>query len=381
MTEGRPDYDSPLDPKKLKESLLPERTDVMQHEYNGIPSYMPQMSDLPPGTKQKNRYVNVLPNASTRVPLSKVDGDETSDFINANFVSGYNWPKRFIATQGPMPKTMGDFWRMIWEQNVSCIVMTTGLQEGGRKKCDRYWPVEGTEEYSGGFTVTVTDSADCGTWILTTMTVSKGDAPARTLKHFWYTGWPDHGVPETAAPVIAFLRAVRAETSGSRAPILVHCSAGIGRTGTFMAIDSGMQQLQSEWRVCDIKGTVTKMRKERGGSVQTAVQYRFIHLALAEYCTPSLAHSMFGSNEPRDVTLTKSDEFKYFGFTARGSHPVFLNMVDPGGLADTLGVKEGDHVLAVNGVDTMRLSHKQVIELIIKAGDSVTLSLLSKVPY
>ena len=76
-------------------------------------------------------------------------------------------------------------------------------------------------------------------------------------------------------------------------------SAGIGRTGTFMAIDSGMQQLQSEWRVCDIKGTVTKMRKERGGSVQTAVQYRFIHLALAEYCTPSLAHSMFGSNEPR----------------------------------------------------------------------------------
>eukprot|EP00035_Acanthoeca_spectabilis_P021111 m.436396 g.436396 ORF g.436396 m.436396 type:complete len:381 (-) comp17968_c0_seq1:174-1316(-) len=380
MTEGRPDYDSPLDPKKLKECLLPERTDMMQHEYNDIPSFMPQMSDLPPGTKHKNRYVNVLPNAKTRVQLSLVEGDETSDFINANFVSGYNWPKRYIASQGPMPKTMGDFWRMIWEQEVRCIVMTTGLEEGGRKKCDRYWPQSGTEDYDG-HVVTLSDAVDCGAWILTTLTLTKGDAPPRTVKHFWYTGWPDHGVPDTAAPVIAFLRAVRMETSGSRSPILVHCSAGIGRTGTFMAIDIGMQQLQSEWRVCDIKGVVTKMRKERGGSVQTAVQYRFIHLALAEYCTPSLPHSMFGTNLPREVTLTKSDEFKYFGFTARGSNPVFLNMVDPGGLADSMTVKEGDHVLAVNGVDTMRLSHKQVVELIIKSGSSVTLRVLSKVPY
>jgi len=380
MTEGRPDYDSPLDPKKLKECLLADRTDFMQHEYNDIPSFMPQMSDLPPGTKQKNRYVNVLPNSKTRVPLSKIEGDETSDFINANFVSGYNWPRRYIASQGPMPKTMEDHWRMIWEQQVSCIVMTTGLEEGGRKKCDRYWPTEGTVEY-GEHHVTVVDSVDCGAWILTTMSLVKGEEPERTVKHFWYTGWPDHGVPDTAAPVIAFLRAVRQETADSRSPILVHCSAGIGRTGTFMAIDIGMQQLQSEWRVCDIKGVVTKMRKERGGSVQTAVQYRFIHLALAEYCTPSLPHSMFGTNLPREVTLTKSSEFKYFGFTARGSNPVFLNMVDPGGLADSVGVKEGDHVLAVDGVDTMRLSHKQVIELIIKAGNSVTLRLLSKVAY
>eukprot|EP00037_Helgoeca_nana_P032290 m.413148 g.413148 ORF g.413148 m.413148 type:complete len:381 (-) comp29027_c0_seq1:1326-2468(-) len=380
MSEARPDYDAPLDPKKLKECLLEVRTDMMQHEYNDIPSFMPQMADLPPGTKHKNRYVNVLPNATTRVPLSLVDGDETSDFINANFVSGYNWPKRYIASQGPLPKTMGDFWRMIWEQEVCCIVMTTGLQEGGRKKCDRYWPEEGTVDFEG-HAVTVADSVDCGPWILTTLTLVKGSDAPRTVKHFWYTGWPDHGVPETAAPVIAFLRAVRVETANSRAPILVHCSAGIGRTGTFMAIDIGMQQLQSEWRVCDIKGAVTKMRKERGGSVQTAVQYRFIHLALAEYCTPTLPHSMFATNSPRDVTFTKSNEYKYFGFTARGSNPVFLNMVDPGGLADTLGAKEGDHILAINGVDSVRLSHKEVVELVIKSGSSVTLKLLSKVPY
>lgn len=380
MAEQRPDYDRPLDPKKLKECLLPEQSYEMQHEYNDIPSFMPSMSDLPPNTKHKNRYVNVLPNSETRVPLSKVEDDDSSDFINANFVSGHNWPRRYIATQGPLPRTMGDFWRMIWEQEISCIVMTTGLTEGGRKKCDRYWPSEGSQDHDG-ITVTVTDAVDCGAWILTSMQVEKEGAPGRQLKHFWYTGWPDHGVPDTAAPVIDFLRAVRKETSSVRSPILVHCSAGIGRTGTFMAIDIGMQQLQSEWRVCDIKGTVTRMRKERGGSVQTAVQYRFIHLALSEYATPSLPHSMFGSNQPRDVTLTKSQEFKYFGFTVRGSNPVFLNMVDPGGLADTMGAKEGDHILAVNGVDVMRLTHKQVVELMIKAGDSVTLRLLSKISY
>merc|ERR1719183_2112236 len=146
---------------------------------------------------------------------------------------------------------------------------------------------------------------------------------SREIKHFWYTGWPDHGVPDTAGPVIEFLRAVRGATSGSASPILVHCSAGIGRTGTFMSIDIGMQELQSEWRVTDIKGNVTKMRQERGGSVQTAVQYKFIHQALEEYSrVKGMPHSMFGSNQAREVVLQTS-EFPYLGFTARGSHPIF----------------------------------------------------------
>lgn len=203
----------------------------------------------------------------------------------------------------------------------------------------------------------------------------------RKLSHFWYTGWPDHGVPATAAPVLGFLRAVRRETKDSLAPILVHCSAGIGRTGTFMTIDVGMQELQSEWRVTDIKGNVHKMRQERGGSVQTAVQYKFIHQALEEYTRVGLAHSMFGTSEARTVVLQISEKFPYLGFTIRGSHPAFVTVVDSGGLAESQGVLAMDHILEVNGMNAMRLSHKQTVEQIRKAGSRLELKVLSVSRY
>jgi protein tyrosine phosphatase len=387
MNSGRPDLDSPLDPDKLKAILSPEKREELQHEYNDIPSFMPSLSDMPPGTKPKNRYVNVLPNARTRVPLSKVPDDDASDFINANFVSGGvngRDANKYIACQGPLPNTMFDYWRMIWEQGVECIVMTTGLTEGGRKKCHRYWPEDAAEPYEFGWCkITVVDAVNFGDWITTTLTLTNTqDNTSRTIKHFWYTGWPDHGVPATAAPVIRFLRAVKKDTLTTKTPVLVHCSAGIGRTGTFMAIDIGMQMMQCEWRVCDIKGTVKAMRRERGGSVQTAVQYRFIHQALLEYVTPGIGdHSMFGDATAREVVLTKSAKYKYFGFTCRGSKPVFFNVVDAGGLAESNGVRTGDHILKVNGVDASRMTHKQVVEQIIKAGDSLSLTVISKMDY
>jgi len=250
---------------------------------------------------------------------------------------------------------------MIWEESIVCIVMTTGLIEGKRRKCDRYWPEHPqTQGQYGNVTVNVLDEVDSGPWVLSTFRVDNG-SETRTVKHFWYTGWPDHGVPETARDVIEFLRAVKEETGTSKAPILVHCSAGIGRTGTFMAIDIGMQELQSEWRVTDIRGNVEKMRKDRGGSVQTPIQYKFIHQALEEYCQPSgQKHSMFGENKPRQVVLQTSNQYPYLGFTARGSHPAFIVSVDAGGLAESQGVRPGDHVLEINGVNAMQLSHKQV---------------------
>jgi len=332
--------------------------------------------------------VNVLPNEATRVRL-EIQADETgapdktSEFINANFVSGYHTAKRYIAAQGPLPNTMDDFWRMLWEQQIECIVMTTGLIEGNRRKCHRYWPEDDEPQVQyGNMTVELVDSEDCGEWVKSVMKLTNREVgKSLQINHFWYTGWPDHGVPETAGPVIEFLRAVRKATGGSPAPILVHCSAGIGRTGTFMSIDIGMQELQSEWRVTDIKGNVTKMRQERGGSVQTAVQYKFIHQALEEYVTPGEPHSMFGSNKPREVVLETSDQYPYLGFTARGSHPAFVTLVDAGGLAEVKGVKQGDHILEVNGVNSMRLSHKQTVEAIRKAGSRVVLKLLSKVEY
>merc|ERR1711935_1201993 len=212
----------------------------------------------------------------------------------------------------------------------------------------------------GGISVNVLDEVDSGPWVLSTFRVDNG-GDTRTVKHFWYTGWPDHGVPETARDVIDFLRAVKEETGVSKAPILVHCSAGIGRTGTFMAIDIGMQELQSEWRVTDIRGNVEKMRKDRGGSVQTP--------------------SMFGENKPRQVVLQTSNQYPYLGFTARGSHPAFIVSVDVGGLAESQGVRAGDHVLEINGVNAMQLSHKQTVELIKKSGNRLDMTLVSKAAY
>merc|ERR1712070_567527 len=142
-----------------------------------------------------------------------------------------------------------------------------------------------------------------------------------------------------------------------------------------------MGELQSEWRVTDIKGNVTKMREDRGGSVQTAIQYRFIHQALEEYVTPGPPHSMFGDNQPRMCTLETSAQYPYLGFTARGSQPAFVVSVDKGGLAERQGVLPGDHILQINGVDCMRKSHKQTVELIRNAGEKLEMKLLSKREY
>lgn len=382
---NRPQLDTPLDPRHLRERVEDDYNEKLRNEYQSIQSYMPSLQDLPPGTKAKNRYVNVLPNDATRVPLAQRGDDPTSTFINANYVSGYNGlPKHYIATQGPLPDTMNDFWRMIWEESIMCIVMTTGLIEGKRRKCDRYWPDTAAQQKQvqyGDVTVEVIDEVDySGIWVLSTFNVSKGNE-TRQAKHFWYTGWPDHGVPETACDVIEFLRAVKRETETNTAPILVHCSAGIGRTGTFMAIDIGMQELQSEWRVTDIKGNVEKMRKERGGSVQTPIQYKFIHQALEEYCKPGQKHSMFGTNKPRSVVLQTSNQYPYLGFTARGSHPAFVVSVDVGGLAELQGVRAGDHILEINGINAMQLSHKQTVEKIKQSGSQLAMTLVSKSPY
>lgn len=373
-----------MDARGLNQILDAETMDDLIGEYDSIPKHSAKLSEFDPLTKSKNRYVNVLPNPPTMVSLEKIGNDNATTYINANWVSGFgNKKRRFIATQGPIASTIEDFWRMVWEKSVEVLVMTTGLMEGGRVKCNRYWPREDQGEVEhGNFKITLTDSVDCGDHIQATMDVTnKKVKETRRIKHFWFTGWPDHGVPTSSASVIEFLRAVRQTTSRSEAPIVVHCSAGIGRTGTFMAIDIGMQELQNEWRVTDIHRIVTNMREERGGSVQTFVQYKFIYQALRDYVTPGLAHSMFGSNLPRTIQLTKTRENPYFGFTLRGSYPPFFVEVEAGSLTALKGGKIGDHVVKVNENDTSQQTHKEVVKQIQQSGDSLTLTLISKTPY
>lgn len=381
-----------LDCRALNQCMDPATVQALHQQYQSLDLNSPNESCLPPGTKSKCRYVNVLPNPESRVPLSKLPSDDspagTSTFINANFVAGYNGkPRKYIASQGPLPHTVPDFWRMVWEHGVEVIVMTTGCVEGGRVKCHRYWPESDQGSVMRmppevGLNITVvSEERPVEEYMVTVMTIEDAKSgEKREIRHFWYLGWPDHGAPQESMGVVKFLSAVNEYSYRSDKPVIVHCSAGIGRTGTFMAIDLGMQELQSEWRVTDIVSIVQKMREDRGGTVQTFVQYRFIHMALRDYITPGHPSSMFGANKPRVVTLTTGAKYGYWGYHIRGSHPVFILSVDKGGLAEAEGVMEGDFILEVNGRDTSKSSHDEVVQLMRQGGPTVTMKLISKAP-
>ncbi|XP_037083078.1 tyrosine-protein phosphatase non-receptor type 9-like isoform X1 [Pollicipes pollicipes] len=250
-----------------------------------------------PANRGKNRYSDVLCYDHSRVTLSQVDDDPNSDYINANYVDGYKQKNAFISSQGPIPGTFADFWRMVWEQRVLLIVMTTRLVEQGRTKCGRYWPLElGHETRHGFFTienlgVTQEDCYNVSQLLLTDTRSSQ----TRQVTHFLFTAWPDYNVPHSADAMLRFLAAVRqtqerrlAELSPSWSghplgpPILVHCSAGIGRTGTFCTLDICIRRLEDVGTV-DVQGTVEKVRSQRAHSIQMPDQFVFCHTALADY--------------------------------------------------------------------------------------------------
>uniref|UniRef100_A0A8D3ANE3 Receptor-type tyrosine-protein phosphatase delta n=1 Tax=Scophthalmus maximus TaxID=52904 RepID=A0A8D3ANE3_SCOMX len=234
--------------------------------------------------KPKNRYANVIAYDHSRVILSSIEGVPGSDYINANYIDGYRRQNAYIATQGSLPETFGDFWRMIWEQHTANIIMMTKLEEKSRVKCDQYWPTRGTETY-GLIQVTLLDTVELATYSVRTFALYKsGSNEKREVRHFQFTAWPDHGVPEHPTPFLAFLRRVKACNPPDAGPMIVHCSAGVGRTGCFIVIDAMAERIKHE-KTLDIYGHVTLMRSQRNYMVQTEDQYIFIHDALLEAVT------------------------------------------------------------------------------------------------
>ncbi|XP_026059716.1 receptor-type tyrosine-protein phosphatase S isoform X4 [Carassius auratus] len=231
--------------------------------------------------KPKNRYANVIAYDHTRVALSNNDGVPGGDYINANFIDGYRRQGSYIATQGPMPDTFSDFWRMVWEQHTANIIMITKLEEKSRNKCDQYWPSRGTETY-GLMQVNLLDTVELATYCVRTFALFKsGSGEKREVRQFQFTAWPDQGVPEHPTPFLAFLRRVKACNPPDAGPIVVHCSAGVGRTGCFIVIDAMLERVKQE-KTIDIYGHVTLMRSQRNYMVQTEEQYVFIYEALLE---------------------------------------------------------------------------------------------------
>uniref|UniRef100_A0A672MA48 protein-tyrosine-phosphatase n=1 Tax=Sinocyclocheilus grahami TaxID=75366 RepID=A0A672MA48_SINGR len=234
--------------------------------------------------KPKNRYANVIAYDHSRVVLIPIDGVPGSDYINGNYIDGYRKQNAYMATQGPLPETFSDFWRMVWEQRASTIVMMTRLEEKSRVKCDQYWPSRGTETY-GMIQVSMLDTVELATYSVRTFALYKnGSSEKREVRQFQFMAWPDHGVPEYPTPILAFLRRVKACNPPDAGPMVVHCSAGVGRTGCFIVIEAMLERMKHEKSV-DIYGHVTCMRSQRNYMVQTEDQYIFIHEALLEAAT------------------------------------------------------------------------------------------------
>ncbi|XP_058809412.1 tyrosine-protein phosphatase non-receptor type 9 [Phymastichus coffea] len=272
--------------------LVAEYMEIKQRPPDGTFTNAKLKTNLP-----KNRYTDVLCYDHSRVCLSQLDSEATSDYINANFVDGYKQKNAFISTQGPLPKTCADFWRMVWEQQTLVIVMTTRVVERGRTKCAQYWAAEpGDHVTSGNFTVTSLEVDTHPDYTITKLLLTNNKTEeTREVCHMLYTGWPDYGVPQSARALLQFLSLVRQQqntlltNSGDTwaghprgPPIVVHCSAGIGRTGTFCTLDICISRLEDTGTV-DIRGTVERIRAQRAFSIQMPDQYVFCHRALAEY--------------------------------------------------------------------------------------------------
>lgn len=231
--------------------------------------------------KPKNRYANVTAYDHSRVILQSVDGKPGSDYINANYCDGYRKHNAYVATQGPLQDTCADFWRMCWELRTSTIIMMTRLEERARIKCDQYWPTRGTETYDQ-VTVAITETQELATYCIRTFQITRtGTVERREIKQLQFTAWPDHGVPDHPAPFLQFLRRCRSLTPPESGPVVVHCSAGVGRTGCYIVIDSMLERMKHE-KAIDIYGHVTCLRAQRNYMVQTEDQYIYIHDAILE---------------------------------------------------------------------------------------------------
>uniref|UniRef100_A0A8C9WEJ7 Receptor-type tyrosine-protein phosphatase kappa n=1 Tax=Scleropages formosus TaxID=113540 RepID=A0A8C9WEJ7_SCLFO len=228
--------------------------------------------------RTKNRYGNIIAYDHSRVILQPMEDDPSSDYINANYIDVSDHSRDL----GPVHETVYDFWRMIWQEQSACIVMVTNLVEVGRVKCYKYWPDDA--EVYGDFKVTFVEVEPLAEYVVRTFTLERrGFNELREVKQFHFTGWPDHGVPYHATGLLSFIRRVKMSNPPSAGPIVVHCSAGAGRTGCYIVIDIMLDMAEREG-VVDIYNCVKALRSRRINMVQTEEQYIFIHDAILEAC-------------------------------------------------------------------------------------------------
>uniref|UniRef100_A0A0C9S1P6 protein-tyrosine-phosphatase n=1 Tax=Fopius arisanus TaxID=64838 RepID=A0A0C9S1P6_9HYME len=241
-----------------------------------------------PHNRSKNRYANLIAYDETRVKLVKLPNEPCSDYINANYVRGYKKNKAYIATQGPKSNTLDDFWRMVWQERVQVICMLANVMEGGKKKCEKYWPdIEKKCEF-GGISVDNINHTTFADYTFRIFNVTCGQE-TRKVEHLHYTAWPDHGVPHYTQSVVTYLKKLLATNTG-HGPVVVHCSAGVGRTGTIILCDICLRRAAAEG-VVDVFAETEILRTQRPNMVDNRQQYLLAHLTLVE-CLLTLSTAM-----------------------------------------------------------------------------------------
>ncbi|XP_078330625.1 receptor-type tyrosine-protein phosphatase epsilon-like [Crassostrea virginica] len=229
----------------------------------------------------KNRFKTTFPYDHSRVVL-EISKENASDYINANYIENMEGNREFIACQGPRVNTVVDHWRMIWQEHITDIVMLTNLIEGPKNKCHQYWPDKSKELNADSFTISLLEEKVYAYYVIRKMALRKKKVSgSRTVTQFHYTRWPDHGTPNPLNLVV-FLGHFRHKIRPSQHPILVHCSAGIGRTGTFIALDVLSRYGKDRGKINVIE-YVKAMRKDRMTMIQNVDQYIFLYHALYEF--------------------------------------------------------------------------------------------------
>ncbi|XP_075707312.1 tyrosine-protein phosphatase non-receptor type 22 [Rhinoderma darwinii] len=244
-------------------------------------SYTTRAAEIPENFK-KNRYKDIFPFDHSRVELSLITSDEDTDFINASFIKGVYGPRAYIATQGPLPSTVVDFWRMIWEYNIGIIVMACMEFEMGKKKCERYWAEVGCEVLQYGlFSVTCSEEEKKTDYVIRLLAVTYGNE-IRIVHQIHYKNWPDHDVPSSVEHILEMIQDIRLLQRDDSPPVCIHCSAGCGRTGVICAIDYSWRLLKDQIIPVNfsIYSIIQEMRTQRSSLVQTKEQYELVYNAV-----------------------------------------------------------------------------------------------------
>uniref|UniRef100_A0A665WXP7 protein-tyrosine-phosphatase n=1 Tax=Echeneis naucrates TaxID=173247 RepID=A0A665WXP7_ECHNA len=269
---------------------------------------------------KKNRYKDILPFDHSRVKLTLKTTNQDTDYINANFIKGMDGPEAYIATQGPLPNTVIDFWRMNWEYNIAVIVMACREFEMGRKKCERYFPQEGGEPMNfGPFRISWESEQARTDYCIRTLMVEY-ENETRRITQFHYTNWPDHDVPSSFDSILDMIGLMREYQENDDVPICVHCSAGCGRTGAICAIDYTWNLLKAGKIPEDFNvfRLIQEMRTQRHSAVQTKEQYELVHRAIAQLFQKQLQllesptnmqiHDGMDENSPDKASHQSDDE-------------------------------------------------------------------------